>query len=280
MLSTEYPVSAVCDVVGLPRSTYYRQSAPSDEAGLRQAVEEMAGEFPTYGSRRIAAQLRRRPYQVEVNRKRVQRVMREMGLLRPTKRRTAVRTTDSRHRFRRYPNLVSDIMVTYPDQVWVSDITYVRLVRDFVYLAIIMDVFTRSIRGWHLDRSLEGGLTLTALQRALARHTPTIHHSDQGVQYAAYAYVDTLLAAGVAISMAEVGEATQNGYAERVIRTIKEEEVYLSDYRGFGDAYSQIGQFIDEVYQTKRIHSALGYLTPAEFETQWRHQHVDLVKVH
>lgn len=280
MLSQEYPVTAVCEVVGLARSTHYRKSAPTDESGLRQAVEEVAGQFTTYGSRRVAAQLRREPYHLEVNRKRVQRVMREMGLTRPTKRRAAVRTTDSRHRFRRYPNLVSNLEITYPDQVWVGDITYIRLLRDFAYLAIIMDVFTRSIRGWHLDRSMEGGLTLTALDRALARYTPAIHHSDQGVQYAAYAYVDTLKEAGVAISMAEVGEATQNGYAERVIRTIKEEEVYLSDYRDFGDAYAQIGQFIDQIYQTKRIHSALGYLTPAEFESQWRDQHIDLVGVH
>lgn len=272
MLSQEYPVTAVCDIVGLPRSTHYRKSVQRDESDLRQAVEAIAVQFTTYGSRRVAAQLRRQPYCLEVNRKRVQRVMGQMGLTRPTKRRTTVRTTDSRHRFRRYPNLVSGLEITYPEQVWVGDITYIHLRRDFVYLAILMDVFTRSIRGWHLDRSMEGGLTLTALDRALARRTPAIHHSDQGVQYAAHAYVDTLQAAGVAISMAEVGEATQNGYAERVIRTIKEEEVYLSDYRDFSEAYSQIGRFIDEVYQTKRIHSALGYLTPAEFETQWRHQ--------
>jgi len=280
MLSKEYPLTAVCDVVGLSRSTHYRKSVPHDETGLRQAVEEVAVQFTTYGSRRVAAQLGREPYRLEVNRKRVQRVMREMGLTRPTKRRTAVRTTDSWHRFQRYPNLVSDLEITYPDQVWVGDITYIRLLREFVYLAILMDVFTRSIRGWHLDRSMEGGLTLTALNRALIRHTPTFHHSDQGVQYAASAYVDRLEVAGVAISMAEVGEATQNGYAERVIRTIKEEEVYLSDYQDFAEAYSQIGRFIDEVYQTKRVHSALGYLTPAEFETQWQHQQPNLIGVH
>lgn len=280
MLSKEYPVTAVCDVVGLPRSTHYRKARPHDEGDLRQAVEEVAGQFTTYGSRRIAAQLRREPHRLRVGRKRVQRVMHEMRLIRPTRRRTAVRTTDSRHRFRRYPNLVSNLEITYPDQVWVGDITYIRLRRDFVYLAILMDVFTRSIRGWHLDRSMEGGLTLAALDRALARHTPAIHHSDQGVQYAAYAYVDRLQAAGVAVSMADVGEATQNGYAERVIRTIKEEEVYLSEYQDFAEAVEQIGQFIDEVYQTKRIHSALGYLTPAEFESQWRHQQADLARVH
>ena len=143
---------------------------------------------------------------------------------------------------------------------------------EFVYLAVIMDVFTRSIRGWYLSRTLEQDLTLTALKRALAQHTPEIHHSDQGIQYAAPAYTDLLRAASVAISMAEVGEATQNGYTERLIRTIKEEEVDLSDYLDFADAYHQIGRFLEDVYLRKRIHSSLGYLTPVEFENQWSAQ--------
>ena len=133
-----------------------------------------------------------------------------------------------------------------------------------------MDVFTRGIRGWHLGRSLDQSLTLLALQRALAYHTPEIHHSDQGVQYAATAYTQLLQQANVQISMAEVGEAWQNGYAERLIRTIKEEEVDLSDYEDYNDAIRQLGRFLDEVYMHKRIHSSLGYLTPAEFEDQWR----------
>jgi len=133
-----------------------------------------------------------------------------------------------------------------------------------------MDVFIRAIRGWQLSRSLDQELTLTALHRALATgQVPEIHHSDQGVQYAATAYVELLQACGVAISMAEVGEAWQNGYAERLMRTIKEEEVDLSEYRDYQDAYRQIGRFLDEVYMYKRIHSSLGYLTPAEFESQW-----------
>lgn len=235
MLSNEYPTSAICQILDLPRSTYYRPQMPSDETSVRQAVEELATQFPTYGSWRVAAQLRREPYHLGVNRKRVQRVMSEIGLTRPPKPRTAPRTTDSTHRYRRYPNLVSKLEVTHPDQVWVSDITYIRLLQGFVYLAIIMDVFTRCIRGWHLDRSLEGELTLNALERSLVNHTPTIHHSDQGAQYAANAYVDRLEQAGVAVSMADVGDARQNGYAERVIRTIKEEEVYRSDYRNFND---------------------------------------------
>lgn len=153
-----------------------------------------------------------------------------------------------------------------------GDITYVRLQSEFVYLAVIMDVFTRSVRGWHLGRSLDGELTLTALRRALLRGIPEIHHSDQGVQYAAGGYVQMLDGLGASISMAEVGEAWQNGYAERLMRTIKEEEVALSEYIGYNDAYRQIGRFLDEVYQHKRIHSSLGYLTPAEFEQSWRGQ--------
>jgi transposase InsO family protein len=149
--------------------------------------------------------------------------------------------------------------------------SFIRLKTEFVYLAVIMDVYTRSIRGWYLSRTLDQDLTLTALKRALAHRTPEIHHSDQGV-HAATAYTDLLQARGVAISMAEVGESTQNGYAERLIRTIKEEEVDLSDYLDFADAYHQIGRFLEDVYMHKRIHSSLGYLTPVEFENQWSAQ--------
>lgn len=145
-----------------------------------------------------------------------------------------------------------------------------RLGREFIYLAIIMDVSTRDIRGWQLSRSLGQELTLIALQRALAQRVPQIHHSDQGIQYAAPAYVQALEDADVAMSMAAVGEPIQNGYAERVIRTIKEGEIDLSEYRDFDEALVQIGRFIDDVYRTKRILSALGYLTPAEFEAAWQ----------
>jgi transposase InsO family protein len=197
--------------------------------------------------------------------------MAEMGLQGRVARRKK-RTTNSAHSFPRYPNLVEGLAVVRPEQLWVGDITYVRLHSEFVYLAVVMDCFTRSIRGWHLSRWLDGDLTQTALRRALAGppvRTPEIHHSDQGVQYAASGYVRMLMEAGAAISMAEVGAAWQNGYAERVIRTIKEEEVDLSEYVDYNDAYQQIGRFLDEVYQQKRIHSSLGYLTPAEFEAQW-----------
>jgi putative transposase len=182
------------------------------------------------------------------------------------------RTTYSGHAYSRYPNLVQGVTIERPDHVWVGDITYIRLRAEFVYLAVLMDVYTRSIRGWQMSRHLDQRLTLDALQRALAQHRPEIHHSDQGVQYAAARYVQALQAVGVRISMAAVGEATENGYAERLMRTIKEEEVTLHDYADFHNAYQHLGRFLDDVYQHKRIHSALGYLTPAEFETQWLHQ--------
>lgn len=270
-----YPVAVALRVWDMSSSSYYYQarSAGEEQATIQAAIEELAGQWPTYGYRRIAAQLRRPKvaggYEVRVNPKRVQRLMRQMGLQahRPQRR---VRTTNSAHSFPRFPNLVEGLEVERPDQVWVGDITYVRLQSEFVYLAVIMDVFTRSIRGWHLGRSLDGELTLTALRRALQHGAPEIHHSDQGVQYAAGGYVQMLAEAGVAISMAEVGEAWQNGYAERLMRTIKEEEVALSEYMDYNDAYRQIGRFLEEVYQHKRIHSSLGYLTPAEFEQSWR----------
>ena len=269
MLRNDYPIVLVCQVLGLARSTAYYQAHPVDDQPLRQAITEVAEQYPTYGTRRTAKQLGRAPYHLVVNRKRARRLMRELDLLRRRRPRQR-RTTNSQHAFGRFPNLVSDRVAQAPEDIWVSDITYVRLGAGFIYLAIIMDVFTRAIRGWHLGRSLSQELTLIALQRALSTHTPVIHHSDQGIQYAAPQYVQMLREAAVQISMAAVGEPRQNGYAERVIRTIKEEEIDLADYRDFDDALAQIGRFIDDVYRTKRIHSALGYLTPAEFETAWR----------
>jgi putative transposase len=269
-LAAEYPVQVVCQVLDFPRSSFYYQPHPRDDEALKVALQRAAEEWPTYGYRRLTVQVRRDD-QLVVNGKRVRRLVKLMHLGRKHKRKTR-RTTNSEHPFPRYPNLVQDLDIVRPDQVWVGDITYIHLKTEFVYLAVIMDVFTRSIRGWYLSRTLEQDLTLTALKRALAQHTPEIHHSDQGIQYAAPAYTDLLRAAGVAISMAEVGEATQNGYAERLIRTIKEEEVDLSDYLDFADAYHQIGRFLEDVYMHKRIHSSLGYLTPVEFENQWSAQ--------
>jgi transposase InsO family protein len=192
-----------------------------------------------------------------------------MGLQRRVKRRRT-RTTNSDHPFPRYPNLVKGETAARPDAIWVADITYVRLGQGFVYLAVLMDVFTRAVRGWHLSRSLDHHLTLKALERALAGgHCPLIHHSDQGLQYACKDYTDLLKQDHVRISMAAVGKPEDNGYAERLMRTIKEEEIDLSEYADFHDAYQRIGRFLDDVYTRKRIHSALGYLTPAEYEADW-----------
>ena len=267
-LAGEHPVRLLCRALGCPRAGLYRAAAaPAGAADLRRDVGRLAGAWPTYGYRRLTALLRREGR--AVNGKRVRRVMAELGLRgRPPARR--VRTTDSAHAFPRYPNLVAGLEVVRPDQVWVADITYIRLRRDFVYLAVIMDVFTRLIRGWHLGRGLDGGLTLTALGRALRQGRPEIHHSDQGVQYAADDYVRRLQGVGAQVSMAAVGEPRENGFAERLMRTIKEEEVDLSEYLDYADALRQLGRFLDAVYNHKRIHSALGYLTPAEFEQQWR----------
>jgi transposase InsO family protein len=258
-----------CRVLDLPRSSYYYCAQPKQETDLKDAIQAVAGLFPTYGTRRIAHQLRRPPYRYSVGRKRIQRLMRSMNLLRPVKR-LRIRTTDSQHGFPRFPNLMEGLAISYPNQVWVADITYIRLKHSFIYLAVLMDVFTRSIRGWHLSRSLDQNLTLYALNHALVQACPTMHHSDQGIHYAFKNYVQVLRAHEVQISMASVGKPEENGYAERLMRTIKEEEVELSEYKDVDDARDQIGRFLEDVYMTKRIHSALNYATPAEFEALWQ----------
>ena len=269
-MAGEYPVAIVCQVLEVSRSSHYYRSAGHDDAQVKAGIEAVVGEWPTYGYRRVTAQLLRQ--NLRVNSTRVRRLMKEMGVAGKVVCRKR-RTTNSEHPFPRYPNLVLELVIDRPDQVWVADITYIRLRTEFVYLAAVMDVFTRSIRGWCLRRTLDQELTLNALSKALVSRRPELHHSDQGVQYAAKDYVQRLKDVGAAISMAAVGEPRENGYAERLMRTIKEEEVDLSDYEGFHDALSQMGRFLDDVYNRKRIHSSLGYLTPVEFEAEWhRHQ--------
>jgi len=268
----QYPIEAICRVMNLPRSSYYYKAEKVEEGEAVAAIKKIALEFPTYGSRRISHQIRREPCQMVMNRKKVQRIMRETGLLVKQKRKS-INTTDSNHEYPRYANQIKGLVVDHPDQVWVSDITYVGLETGFVYLAVVMDLFTRSIRGWSLSKHIDHYLTKDALKMALKNGKPAIHHSDQGVQYAAHEYVDCLQYEKIAISMSRSGCPQENGYAERVIRTIKEEEVYLAEYQSFQDAREQIGYFIERVYQQKRIHSSLGYVTPEEFELQWKSVH-------
>jgi len=263
------PIELACELMDLPRSTYYYQSQKADESQLVSDMKQVVGQYPTYGSRRVTHQLRRSPYGYPINRKRAQRIMRQRHWLRPV-RRKGYRTTNSEHAYPRYDNLVKDLEITHPDQVWVSDITYIRLGQGFVFLAIVLDVFTRAVRGWQLSTACDTLLALATLRMALTDRVPLIHHSDQGGTYAAHAYIDELRKHQIQISMAEIGKPEDNGYAERFMRTLKEEEVDLSDYLNFADAQQQIGRFIEDVYNQKRIHSALGYLTPTEFEAVWR----------
>jgi putative transposase len=264
-------VQRLCDVTGLARSTYYYHMQEHPGLDLREAVETVAVEYPRYGSRRITAELQRRGW--DINRKHIQRVMREENLLIQVQR--YCRTTMSQHPYGRYPNLVKHLEIVRPDQVWCADLTSIRLPKQFVYLAVLMDIFTRSIRGWQLAGHMLEDLPKAALERALEHHRPEIHHSDQGVQYAATGYVALLQAAQVQISMAAQGTPTENGYTERLMRTLTEEEVSLHEYEDLTDARAHIAHFLDEVYMTKRVHSALAYVPPVEFEAQWRASHLE-----
>ncbi|NJM09804.1 MAG: IS3 family transposase [Bdellovibrionaceae bacterium] len=267
LLSQEHLVSTICQVLNYARSqVYYPSKLEEDETTIKKEIVEIAGQYPVYGYRRLREELLRRGH--VINNKRVRRLMSELGLVRPLERKRR-RTTNSCHPYPRYPNLVLNIEINYPEQVWVGDITYIKLRQEFVYLAILMDVYTRGIRGWHLSRSLDQSLTITALNKALEKRCPEIHHSDQGVQYAGKEYIQILKEKRIKISMSEVGQAWQNGYAERLMRTIKEEEVDLSEYENYTEAYQQMEHFLEDVYMKKRIHSSLGYLTPTEYEQQW-----------
>ena len=233
---------------------------------LRDALQQIALEFPSYGWRRMTAELQRKGW--AVNHKRVYRRMREDNLLCLRKRKFVV-TTDSDHRWPVYPNLARSLVLTGLDQLWVADLTYIRLEWEFVYLAVILDAFSRRVIGWALDRVLESTLTLQALRMALKRRRPApglVHHSDRGVQYASTDYTQLLQEHGVRISLSRKAHPWDNARCESFIKTLKYEEVYRTEYRDLADAQASIGVFLEKVYNQKRLHSALGYLPPVEFE--------------
>lgn len=266
------PTAAVFEALDLSRATHYRHQAeaprPDPDAGLRDLIQRIALDWPCYGYRRITAELHRRG--VTANHKRVLRALREDNLL-CLRKRSFVRTTDSRHSLAVYPNLVPGLTLTAVNQLWVADITYIRLQREFVYLAVVLDAFSRRLIGWALEHYLEAELALAALRMALAtrRVEPgLVHHSDQGVQYASLAYTELLKERGIRISMSRRGNAYDNAKAESFIKTLKYEEIYLFEYETIAEARSRIGYFLEEVYNRKRLHSALGYVPPVEFEQQ------------
>lgn len=256
----------------MSRAGYYRFLQPvaekAAEMELRDAIQKQALQMPAYGYRRITAALRRTGW--VVNHKRVLRLMRVDNLL-CLRKKAFVRTTDSNHELRIYPNLARELKVSGLNQLWVADITYIRLLLEFVYLAVILDACSRRVIGWALGRTLEAELALKALRRALARGRVApglVHHSDRGVQYASKDYIELLTEHGILISMSRPGNPYDNAQAESFIKTLKYEEVYRTEYLDFVEARRRIGRFIDSVYNKKRLHSALGYLPPAEFERQ------------
>lgn len=218
---------------------------------------------PWFGYRRVVAQLRREG--TALGERVVRRILRQLGHTRAVGR-VRVKTTNSRHSYGRYPNLIRGMRLRWPNQVWVADITYIRLGRRFIYLAVILDAYSRAVRGFAVSRSLSQELTLNALRSALGSAKPYIFHSDQGSQYAAWLHTDMLVEAGVRISMSDKARSMQNGIAERFMRALKEEHVDYADYADFDDALAQITRWLQVEYNTRRIHSALGYATPTEFE--------------
>ena len=260
----------LCQTVGVSRAGYYRfllrPQRQEADMELRSQIQNIALRWPAYGYRRVQAELERQGWRV--NHKRVLRLMRADNLL-CLRRRKFIFTTDSKHRLPIYPNLAKDMRLTGINQLWVADITYIRLAVEFVYLAVLLDAFSRSCVGWALQRSLEAALVLEALRMALRRRHPApglVHHSDRGVQYAARDYTQVLEQRGIRISMSRRGNVYDNSLAESFIKTLKYEEVYRTEYHNLEEAKAAMQQFLEKIYNQKRLHSALGYRPPREFE--------------
>ena len=265
-------IKAACSTLSVPRSTWYRQVnsqlLPDQDMELRDLVQRIATNKSVYGYRRITAELGRSG--VIANHKRVLRIMREDNLLCIRKRRF-IATTDSEHGLPTYPNLAREMVLDGIDQLWVSDITYIRLRGEFVYLAVVLDAYSRRVIGWQLSRRIDTALTLDALNMAFCSrriNDGLVHHSDQGVQYAATDYTNLLRAAGITISMSRKGNPYDNAYAESFMKTLKYEEVYLNEYANLSEARQKIEYFLIQVYNQDRLHSRLGYVPPAEFESK------------
>lgn len=258
-------------MLNMARSSYYYKKPldlqkEKEDADLRDKIESIVVEYERYGYRRVTAQLKRDGS--EVNHKRVQRIMQQEGLVCKLKKRW-VNTTDSNHPYPVAPNLVKEAKITGVNQAWVADITYIRIMTAFVYLAVILDLFSRKVVGWAISLRIDTELTRAALCMAIETRRPPkgcIHHSDRGVQYASHEYVDALNAAGLQISMSRKGNPYDNAWAESFMKTLKNEEVYLWDYKTLDDVKKRVPFFIEDVYNEKRLHSALGYCPPNEYE--------------
>lgn len=267
----EYPASLVCSLLSVPRASLYRARVPSAanpvEADLVTRIEAVILSCPGYGSRRVSAELKRQGF--SAGRRRVRRLMKERSLLCQIQRKW-VRTTDSRHGLRKYPNLVAKEELRTVDQVWLSDITYLRLPSGFCYLAAVLDAFSRKVVGWSVSKNIDAALVLAALGNALESRRPGegwIHHSDQGVQYACRGYVEAVEAAGGRLSMSSKACPYDNAKAESFFASLKKEEVHLEEYRSLEEAKAAVGHYIDDYYNLRRLHSSLRYRSPNEFET-------------
>lgn len=263
-------MNALCQMTGLNRAGYYRWRTPPAATPLamelRHELQQTALQWPAYGYRRITAELQRRGF--DVNHKRVLRLMREDNLL-CLRRRAFVVTTDSRHNLQVYPNLAGQMRPGAINQLWIADITYIRLRTEFVYLAVVLDAFSRRVIGWALGRTLEAKLAVAALRMAIDQRTPEaglVHHSDRGVQYASTEYTGLLKEHRAEISMSRRGNPYDNAACESFMKTLKYEEVYRTEYRDLPDALASMGEFIEKIYNQTRLHSALGYVPPVEFE--------------